>query len=446
MSYPSYLSYSSYHSMSTPDLITQLNAPTAQERLAALAQLITLHPVAPDNGGGWRDVNNHIHTTYSFSPYSPTKSIWMARQAGLATAGIMDHDSVGGAREFIEAGRIAKLPVTVGAEVRVSLDGTPYEGKHVNNPDQDSVIYVALHAIPHNRLDAVEEYLKPIREKRMARSRAMTARLDAMLAPAELGLDFDTDVIPLSQWHDKGGITDRHILCAVAKKLLAKFDGTVVPFLREQFKMEISPKIEAMLTDPENQHIEYDLLGAMKGTLVEHFFIPAKEECPTLGDLAEFANSNGIILAYAYLGDVTDSVTGDKKAQKFEDSFLDELFGTLAGIGFHAVIYMPSRNTRAQLERVSDLCDKLGLFQISGEDINQPRQKFVCEAMRDPYFAKLHDAAWALIGHEKAATMNLDDGMFSRKTIALIPSLAERVAYYRDVAQGKAGMWERLGA
>jgi hypothetical protein len=141
-------------SQDTAALIAQLNAPSATERLSALASLVAFHPVAPPNGGPGRDVNNHIHTTYSFSPYSPAKAVWMARQAGLVTAGIMDHDSVGGAREFIEAGRIAKLPITVGAELRVSLAGTPFEGRRANNPDQDTVAYVALHGIPHSRLDA----------------------------------------------------------------------------------------------------------------------------------------------------------------------------------------------------------------------------------------------------------------------------------------------------
>jgi len=419
-------------------LIAQLNAPIAPERLSALASLIALHPAAPTNGGAGRDVNNHIHTTYSFSPYSPAKAVWMARQAGLATAGIMDHDSVGGAREFIEAGRIARLPVTVGAEVRVSLAGTPFEGRRINNPDQSSVAYVALHGIPHSRLDAVDEFLKPIRASRALRNRAMTSRLAALLAPAGLTLDYDADIVPLSLWSEGGEITERHILDAVAKKLLAKFGpGTALTgFMRDALGMEISAKIEAMLHDPANPHIEYDLLGAMKGTLVEKFYIPATDECPNIRDLATFANTNGIIAAYAYLGDVTDSVTGDKKAQQFEDSFLDELFASLAAFGFHAVTYMPSRNTRAQMERVMALCEKLGLFQISGEDINQPRQKFVCEAMRDPFFAKLHDAAWSLIGHEKLATANLADGMFSPKTISTMPALETRVAYFRDAALG----------
>ena len=437
---PDKMSESKINSVAFQAAFEKLNAPTASERLAALAELIALCPDAPSNGSDWSDVNNHIHTTYSFSPYSPAKAVWMARQAGLATAGIMDHDSVGGAREFIEAGRIARLPVTVGAEVRVSMAGTPFEGKRINNPDQDTVIYVALHGIPHSRIDAVEEYLKPIRAKRAARGRAMTARLDAMLAPAGLGLDFDTDIVPLSQWHDTGEITERHILCAVAKKLLAKFGASpaLVEFMRGSLGMEVGAKIEAMLTDAANPFVEYDLLGAMKGTLVEKFFIPATDECPNIRDLAAFANANGIILAYAYLGDVTDSVTGDKKAQQFEDAYLDELFGSLASIGFNAVTYMPSRNTRSQLERVGTLCDKLGLFQISGEDINQPRQKFVCEAMRDPFFAKLTDAAWALIGHEKLATLNLDDAMFAPKTAAAIPDLNSRAAFYSEAARKQA--------
>ena len=45
-------------------------------------------------------INNHIHTTFSFSPYSPTAAAWRARAEGLCTAGIIDHDSLGGNREF----------------------------------------------------------------------------------------------------------------------------------------------------------------------------------------------------------------------------------------------------------------------------------------------------------------------------------------------------------
>ena len=61
---------------------------------------------------------------------------------------------------------------------------------------------------------------------------------------------------------------------------------------------------------------------------------------------------------------------------------------------------MPTRNTPAQLERLRGLCDSYGMFQISGEDINSPRQSFVIKAMENPMFANLIDATWKLIEHE----------------------------------------------
>lgn len=60
-------------------LIKGLNAETKAERLNNLRELMKLYksgeiemPVSTDN------VNNHIHTTYSFSPYSPTMAVYKA--------------------------------------------------------------------------------------------------------------------------------------------------------------------------------------------------------------------------------------------------------------------------------------------------------------------------------------------------------------------------------
>jgi hypothetical protein len=39
----------------------------------------------------------------------------------------MDHDSIGGADEFIEAGKVIGIPVTVGFEMRCSMAGTAYQ-------------------------------------------------------------------------------------------------------------------------------------------------------------------------------------------------------------------------------------------------------------------------------------------------------------------------------
>ena len=145
-------------------------------------------------------VNNHIHTTYSFSPYSPTTAVYMAWQNGLRTAGIMDHDSVAGAHEFIEAAAVIGLPVTCGVECRVDMSMTRLNGRRINNPDQDSVAYVAMHGIPHQNINRVDAFFAPYRAHRNIRNRKMCDRINSLISPYDLSLDFDRDVLPISNY------------------------------------------------------------------------------------------------------------------------------------------------------------------------------------------------------------------------------------------------------
>ncbi len=169
--------------------------------------------------------------------------------------------------------------------------------------------------------------------------------------------------------------------------------------------------------------------------MVSAFYIDATAECPDVKDVIALSNEIGAISAYAYLGDVGNSVTGDKKSQKFEDAYLELLFETIKDLGFNAVTYMPSRNSMKQLTRLKDLCGKYNLFEISGEDINSPRQSFVCEALKNEAFDNLIDSTWALIGHEKSASQNIKNGMFSKEVLSVFPDLKERVKIFK-----KAGL------
>ena len=409
-------------------LESRLNHPDRETRLQALRALVASEP-RPSAGGY---VNNHIHTCYSFSPYSPSAAVFYARRAGLATAGIMDHDSVGGCAEFARAGEIAGLPVTTGFELRVSMDGTPLRGRRFNSPDQRSIAYVAAHGIPANKRADCEAFLSPLRQLRNERNRRMTAKLNELLAGLGLPLDFDRDILPLSRYQDGGSVTERHILCGLSKAIIEQYGrgGETADFLQQKLAIPLSEKVAAYLQDPGNPHYLYDLIGALKSGLLPRFYIDATDECPDVRAFLRFIGEIGAIAAYAYLGDVTESATGDKKAQGFEDSYLDELFGFLKQAGFHAVTYMPSRNTIEQLRRVMALCGSHELFQISGEDINTSRQSFICPTLARPEFQHLNTATWVLIGHEAAAGRRIGDGMFSEETIQKYPSLARRIAYY----------------
>ena len=377
-------------------ILNKLNAPTKEERLANLAEVLkttTFPPMVPQY------INNHIHTTYSFSPYSPTAAVYAARMEGLCTAGIIDHDSISGAREFLEAAALVDMPVTIGMECRVSMDGTRLEGRRTNNPDQVGVSYMTIQSVPHDKIEVLTEFFKPYQAARHERNRQMIAKINTLLG---LDLDYDRDVLPLSEARDNGGVTERHLMYALAIRLVKEVGkGEAMVAKLTAMGLKLSAKQEAQMLDLEYPFYEYDLLGILKSAFVPQIFIDATTECPKLPDMVKLCRDVDAYLCYAYLGDVGDSVTGDKKAQKFEDDYLDDVFECLKEEGVTAVTYMPTRNSQAQLERLRGLCDAYGMFQISGEDINSPRQSFVIKAMENPMFANLIDATWKLIEHEK---------------------------------------------
>jgi len=398
--------------------IENLNNDKSDERLNSLRVLKN----AIDKGDiqkplFFNDVNNHIHTTYSFSPYSPSKALFMAYMNGLKTAGIMDHDSAAGCEEFIQAGQILDMPITCGIEVRARMDKTELNGRKINNPDQDSVAYVALHGIPHQHIKTIQDFMAPYRKYRNIRNKNMCDKINQIFKKYDILLDFEKEVLPLSLYTKGGTVTERHISYALALKLLDKFPKgkALISFYKDTLKLPLSSKNEQLLNDESNPVYEYDLLVAIKSDLISLFYIDAYDECPDVHDIIELSRKTKAISAYAYLGDVANSVTGDKKPQEFEDSYIDKLFDVLKKLGFDAVTYMPSRNTKEQLIKVKALCEKNDFFQISGEDINSPRQNFVCKAMRDPFFDNLRVSTYALIKHEKDATEDITKAMFYNK-------------------------------
>lgn len=377
-------------------ILNKLNAPTCEERLANLKEVLkdtVFPPMVPQY------INNHIHTTYSFSPYSPTASVYAARMEGLCTAGIIDHDSISGAKEFIEAAKLVDIPVTIGMEARVNMDGTRLEGRRTNNPDQIGVSYMTIQSVPHDKIDTLTAFFKPYQQARHERNRQMIARINALLPYIEL--DYDTDVLPLSMAHENGGVTERHLMYALAKKLVKQVGkGPSMIDKLQSLGLTLSKKQQTQMLDENYPFYEYDLLGILKSAFVPKIYVDATDECPKLADMVNLCEEIDAYLCYAYLGDVGDSVTGDKKAQKFEDDYLDDVFECLKEEGVKSITYMPTRNTPEQLTRVRALCNKYGMFQISGEDINSPRQSFVIRAMENPLFSNLIDATWKLIEHE----------------------------------------------
>ena len=425
--------------MNFENCISALNGKTKEERLSALLEIkkkIDLGEIRQSKCEGI--ANNHIHTTFSFSPYSPTAAAFMAWKAGLEVCGIIDHDSVSGCREFVEASKIIGISATCGLECRVRTDGTKLYGRMINNSEQRSVAYVVMHAIPLGSLGFVDSIFKPLREKRNERNVKMCARLNDFLDIFGIFIDYEKDVLPLSLYSEGGTVTERHICLALVQKLKEKLKSSIeiISFLVEKLNVPISKLEEKRILEEDPFCYDYDILSVIKKHLVDKFYVDAYEECIHIKDFVSLAKNLGCISAYAYLGDVIDTSDMDKKTQKYEDAYLELLMAELKKLDFDAITYMPSRNTRYQLSKVMELCKKHDFFEINGEDINSPRQGF-CSLFDDSMFSHLTDMNYALIGHEAAVTRSIENSMFSEKIKCKYPKIKERIEYYKGIAAEK---------
>jgi len=418
----------------------------ALDKVERLSTLRSLEAETPkDAPRAFTEINNHIHTIYSFSPYTPSMAALMAKNAGLGAAGSVDHDSIAAADEMIAACSLLGIGGCVGFELRVSFktgaDGkpSPFATRKINNPDSEGYAYMTVQGIPSQSIAKAANFLAPLRAERLKRTRAMTVSANGLLREAGFSkIDFERDVVARSKYGEGGGITERHLTAAIAEKVILKFGKgpELVKGLRSALGVTISPKLETLLSDPANPHYLYDLLGILKSEFLPGLYIqPDENECIPAERVTSFAKSISAVPAYAYLGDVGESPTGDKKAEKFEDDFIEELFAELSGMGFLAVTYMPPRNTQEQLRVLRRLSAERGLMEISGVDINSSRQSFNCPEVLREEFRHLLDTSWALIAHERLASVDERYGLFSGRNPLASAGLAQRLAFYASLGK-----------
>ena len=233
------------------EILALLNGENALENLKMLLETEPLPPVA-------RDVNNHIHTTYSFSPYSPTAAVYFARAAGLCTCGLMDHDSIAGAQEFLAAAKAAHMGATIGMECRASFADTPFSDRKLNNPDQKGVVYMALHGVPHDRAAELNALYAPYRERRNVRNRKMVDAINGMMGKYGVTIDFEKDVLPLSNFARGGSVTERHLSSALAYKMLEVIGSgeKLIAFIKNEVQLDVIELIAQRCDGRCLEHLE----------------------------------------------------------------------------------------------------------------------------------------------------------------------------------------------
>jgi len=141
-------------------IIQELNSNLKEIRLFGMKKIYKVIEIGEEQAKNTEEVNNHVHTIYYFSPYSLSMTAYLAWKAGLQAVGVMDHDSVSGCKELIEACKIIGIASTIGFELRVNFSGTIVEGRKLNNPDSKNIGYIAIHGIPESKLQEAKKFYK----------------------------------------------------------------------------------------------------------------------------------------------------------------------------------------------------------------------------------------------------------------------------------------------
>ena len=396
------------------EYLIMLNSPKKHIRLNAVEKLMSIQAPRFEKPTH-ESISICLSSIYSFSPYSPSALIWQAKEAGLNLVGISDIDTTAGITEFNQAGDIADVRTVAQTDIRVNFSGTELEGVRINDLFQDGIAHVSMMGISKRNILPADITVQPIREARLKRMVALTERVSNIFKPCGITLSLYEDVRSLSMNREVGVVTEKHVLLAVAKKIITKYPDNVADCLENSgITVDIAEKAKLVKT---NIHLEYDLLGILTDKLLPDIYIQAEmNECPPVCAVADNLNSEGIVPAYTYCG--TSS----------EDSDLDKIIGYLAKIGFKAVTYQPSVLSDEQIKRIRAICNQYDLMELIRENIYDPRKSFSNSYLADDSYKTAITNAWALVGN--ALANQPSEALFSEESIAAYPSLKERIAHF----------------
>ena len=336
-----------------------LDDPSPDARRAALRELWSLaqRGEIPLPAPGLA-VNLHSHTIYSYNAYgySPSKFAWLARRRGLAVAGIVDFDTLGGLDEFREAGRLIGLRTCVSLESRVFVP--EFTDRVINSPGEPGIAYHMGVGFTHSRSHPT---LARMRDGAAARNRDLAARVNAFLRPVVI--DYDRDVVPLTP---EGNATERHLCAAYEDKARRAFPD---PATRARFWAERlgSQAAEGL-----------PLQGLIRARTMKRggagYVQPDGGSFLPMAEMNRFVIESGAIPTIAWLDGTSD---GEQAAE--------ELFSTAASTGAAALNLIPDRNftpgvADAKLRHLRDvvaLAERFGFPVIVGTEMNAPGNKFV---------------------------------------------------------------------
>lgn len=409
------------------DLEPQLNSADGNERIAALRIIKSLE--RQDKSLVPRRLPNRARfnqkSVFSGTPNHPVNLVYHSYREGCSVCGVIDTLTTSASAELAEACSIVGITPLYGVELSVRCGEE--KGLRINSPLQHDLVNIYLLGVPECCLEALNERLAEKRSFRVERMRRMTENLNNRLGELGISLDFDRDILPLSEAENGGSLSEQHILRALCDRLISVYGmgASLLSVLGEEFDIVPSAKAEKSLLNAENPNYRRDLTAVMQN-FVKEFYVEAKEECFAPEELSALAKECGGVIAYPYIGDIEQTLHGETVAEKYEDDFLEPLLEKLKECSVRAVCYRLTSNTPEQIERVRELCKQFGLMEISaGATLSRKQQDNRFDVEENRFAA---DCMWAVAGNSRAN--NAEETLFSDTSCQMLPALSDRIAVF----------------
>ncbi|MCX5680533.1 MAG: hypothetical protein NTZ95_07850, partial [Candidatus Omnitrophica bacterium] len=362
------------------------------------------------------DVFQHCHSTYSHSPgNTPSYIAWRGYVLGLMVTGIVDHDTVGGFKEFRQAAGILGLRnPTSGYEQRVMPKGTPFETMTTNSPGNKGETYVAFHGIARDKHEMQEKKVVPAKVKRFTKIASLINEI------AGLGLDYKRHIKPLTE---AGNPTEKHVAEAIAQLIYEKFKddigrgewsgvvGCANRIIAECCKRAGETRdltiVKQSDVDKTKDLTKFTFLIRDRVVTVAKQipgYAPTEDEVIRDSEVYEDAHRHNELVYYCYLGDLKKCEAENRtiltRAEK--DKFLEEKgrggikdatiqrwldkedasmlhlwFSYQRDMGVDGIAFMPNRNRPQEVEDVIKIAEEVGFKHIAnGMDVNTPDMPF----------------------------------------------------------------------
>ncbi len=210
-------------------------------------------PPLPD--GGKADL--HMHTTYSDGVLSPFNLVNKAREAGLTTIAITDHDHVGAFEEASACGRQVGVNVISGLELSITL----------HEKDLHVLAYFFDHT--HQRL---LDYLAFFREERLKRAERMVRKLNGINIPLRIDAVLaKAGIAAVGRPHIANALVDEGLVDSF-QGAFQRYIGTGGPAYESKFQLNPSEAFRlisdagglSFLAHPGNYLSEQELLELIK--------------------------------------------------------------------------------------------------------------------------------------------------------------------------------------